>query len=173
MHKRVAINTYIHVVGIVMLTVSFGCSRQHNANTAQLSKTTTVSLVRLSQYGIGCYSYEYPNKSGPPSYSVDDIGKSGVDALSPAQVHLAMRIERFFKTKTLRFTIFDRGTKYEEFAVYDATQGPCPHFGINYLILNGTLNEFYQPGENQFTTTTVPGEAHFPSTPYPWTSPSS
>jgi hypothetical protein len=50
-----------------------------------------------------------------------------------------------------------------EFIVYDAVGGPCLMAAPGYHVLNDTRpsrNEFYQPGENPYSTHSIPGDTH-------------
>lgn len=118
--------------------------------------------VRIrSTYGIGCLGNVPPGSvpdphTPPESFRLADVGRRGVPALSPAERRLVARIERYTADRpTLRFARVD-ATTANGFIVFDALDGPC---GTSrpYEVLNGSCNEFYEPGENPYHTMPAPG----------------
>ena len=114
-----------------------------------------------SRYGIGCMGDVPPGTTPDPepppqSYLVRDIGKAGVPELTQGERAMVVRIQRYIHSKTLRIAWVDHATTHQGFIVFDATDGPCEVWAAGYKVLNGSCNEFYQPGENPYTTHAVP-----------------
>jgi hypothetical protein len=157
---------------MVLLTLAVVASCSGRSSHAQvMSSPTQVSSVpraiHISQHGIGCMSYEYPNRVGPPSYSVRDIGKADVPELSRNKLNIIRRIEHYISPIYLRFTLIPDARLTDHFIVFNATNGPCLRAAPGYNVLNFTWsNGFYQPGENPFVVTGVPGD--MAPTPGPW-----
>jgi len=123
--------------------------------------------VHVGQYGIGCKTYEKPTLVGPPSYSLSDIGRLGVPRLSREQVSLARQIQRYVRSRTLRFAIVGPIVARGAFLVFDAIEGPCFDGAPGYLLLNDSSgNSFYQPGEAPGYVHAGPGDVR--ATPGPW-----
>jgi hypothetical protein len=116
--------------------------------------------VQISPYGIGCRTYQAPNDVGPPSYSVADIGKPEVPALTTEQIALVRRIQHSIASNTLRFAFVSQWG----FIVFDAVQGPCSAGAPGYEILNSNRNLYYEPGE-------APGFVHAGASTVPQPSP--
>jgi hypothetical protein len=117
--------------------------------------------VRLrTKYGIGCMGDvapgATPNPLPPPlSFAVKDIGKPGMPALSGSEIKAVRRIERIAPSPALRFA-WVQGRDKAEFIIFNASDGPCEVEAAGYQVLNGSCNEFYQPGENPYHTHAVP-----------------
>ncbi len=89
--------------------------------------------VQVGKYGIACLTVQQQTTPGETSYSVEDIGKQGVPALTREQISMVRRIQKYIQSRTLRFT-FVRMQPY--FVVFDATDGPCADFAPGYWVLN-------------------------------------
>jgi hypothetical protein len=112
--------------------------------------------VAVGKYGTGCRTYAQPQVVGEASYSVRDIGKTGVPNLTAEQRTLVRRIQHYIHSKTLRFTFLWNGN----FLVFDATDGPCADFAPGYWVLNDkSPNTFYEPGEAPGFVHAIPGDA--------------
>jgi len=108
-----------------------------------------------------------PNPKPPPlSYLVSDIGKHGVPQLNAPERAMIERIRRYVRSKTLRFAWVEDSTTMGEPIVFDAYDGPCEGWAAGYAVLNGACNEYYEPGENPYSTHAVPG--CYRSSPRPW-----
>jgi hypothetical protein len=79
-----------------------------------------------------------------------DIGKPGVP-LEFRDLETVRRIQGRVKSKTLRFAYVPA------FIVFDALHGPCYDAAGGYPVLNEGPNQFYEPGENPYTTLAAPG----------------
>jgi hypothetical protein len=128
-----------------------------------------------SRYGIACMGNvppgTIPNPDPPPeSYAVADIGKPGFPTLSRDEFAMVRRIQRYVHSKTLRLAWLGSSagaprSSPGEFIVVDAADGPCEVAAAGYSVLNGECNEFYQPGENPYST--HPGSGCY-DVPRPW-----
>jgi hypothetical protein len=134
---------------------------------------TTPYVLTRSQYGVGCLGNVgpggTPNPQPPPeSYAAADIGKPGFPELAPPELDAVRRIERYVHSKTLRIAWLAPPNQRvnAEFIVFDATDGPCLDAAPGYPVLNGSCNEFYEPGENPYNTGAAPD--CFRPSPRPW-----
>jgi hypothetical protein len=68
------------------------------------------------------------------------------------------RIGHYVHSKTLRIAwLTPTGQSVNrQFIVFDATDGPCLNAALGYPVLNGSCNEFYEPGENPYDTEAAP-----------------
>ena len=123
-----------------------------------------VSEIRTGKFGIKC-KVTHPTVVGPPSYSVYDIGKTGVPRVTPSQIGLIRRILKYVGSPTIRFAFLSR----HEFIVFDTQGQPCAAFALGLPVLN-EVNSYYQPGEDPRYTHSGPGGS-LPPTPWPWMSP--
>ena len=94
----------------------------------------------------------------PVSYRASDIGKTGVPILDEKSRSALRRITQKHRSRALRFAYLfsplkPAGTR--RFIVFDATEGPCAE-GARYRVLNGAVNEFYQPSENPWSVEPMP-----------------
>lgn len=110
----------------------------------------------VGKYGVRCSGYVAPGETpnavpAPASYSVRDIGRPGVPALSTDEQRTVLTIERRIRSRALRFT------NLPEFVVFDATSGPCADFAPGYEVLNADQSHsvFYEPGENPYRLHTI------------------
>jgi hypothetical protein len=115
----------------------------------------------LRGLGHQCIPYGETAPRGPVIYRTTDIGKSGVPALNPQQLHAVKIVARYIKSKKLRFAIVAG-----EIVVFYANAGDCTDIAPGYLVLNGACNEYYQPGEEPEYTRPAPGDCRGP--PRPW-----
>ncbi|MBV9270101.1 MAG: hypothetical protein JO165_03345 [Candidatus Eremiobacteraeota bacterium] len=131
-------------------------------------------ILFKTRYGIGCLGKvppgTTPNPQPPPqSYAVADIGKRGFPNLTHDEADTVARIRSYIHSNSLRIAWVDSTTK-RGFIVFDATDGPCEVWALGYPVLNGSCNEFYEPGENPYATRAGPG--CFPSDlKRPWMTP--
>ena len=140
----------------------------HAAGWTHTAPPTVMALptsVPVGRYGIGCRTVNAPNEIGPASYSVYDVGKTGVPSLNKKQLHIVNAIRHYLHSRTLRFAFI-----YRRFIVFDATQGPCFEGAAGYWIMNDpSPNMYYQPGEAPGDIHAVPADDGKP-TPGPWMS---
>lgn len=140
---------------------------------ARCSSYNTWPYVRTrSRYGIGCMGNVSPGsvmspKPPPESYAVGDIAKPNFPKLSASEAGTVARIGRYVHSKALRIAWVSHTHAGEGgFIVFDALDGPCEVWAPGYPVLNGTCNEFYQPGENPYdthgSTGCLPPNAHRP-----------
>ena len=127
--------------------------------------------VHVSEHGVGCIGIEEPDRIGPASYGVRDIGAPDVPRLAKKQKDMIARIERYIRPTYLRFAFVPTRFSKNQFIIFDAMpgawDGPCINAAPGYQILNETNpNLFYQPGENPFVLRAVPGDVA--PTPGPW-----
>ena len=122
--------------------------------------------------GIQCTPYGETHAAGPRSFSIGSIGKAGVPPLNLVELAIVRTIERFVRSKTLRFVFVPWPEPHRkltrpglEFVVFDARGGPCADFAPGYEVLKGVCNEYYEPGENPFRTHAMSGCL---GTPTPW-----
>lgn len=114
---------------------------------------------RNRDLGAQCIPYGKSFPEGPKSYLVSDIGKRGVPKPDESQRDAIRTIGRYVHSATLRFV-------EDPFVVFDAKLGPCLDAAGGYPMLNGSCWEFYEPGENPYTTLPAPDEI---CPKYPWT----
>ncbi len=122
--------------------------------------------AKVGTFGVGCVSYEMPEKVGPPSYSTRDVGKPGVPVLTALQKSMIQRISKYYVLGNLRFAFLPSRELPDGFVVFNADHGPCIDAAPGYQVLNTRTSAFYQPGENPFVLRAVPGEDA--PTPGPW-----
>ncbi len=125
-----------------------------------------------SRYGIGCLGNVPPGTTPrtdlpPESYAATDVGRPGFPAMRSDELATLDRIRRYVHSKMLRIAWVD-ARDGREFIVFDATDGPCEVWAGGYGVLNGDCNEFYQPGENPYSTHA--GSGCYP-TSRPWMTP--
>ena len=101
------------------------------------------------------------------SYLVSDIGKPGMPRLSVSERAMIERVRRYVHSRTLRFAWVDHSTTMGEPIVFDAYDGPCEVWAGGYQVLNGFCNEYYEPGENPYSTHAAPGGC-YRAPPRPW-----
>jgi hypothetical protein len=123
--------------------------------------TPGLGPVRVGEHGIACrlWSTHGSRGLGPPSYRVQDIGKSGVPTLNHAQLGLINEIERYVKSTTLWFALtpdpdHDADT---QFIIFDTATGPgdkapCSYNPPGYAVLNLPGDFYYESGEAPFPT---------------------
>lgn len=100
---------------------------------------------------------------GPPSYSVYDIGKSGVPIPNTKDLNMIHAIMKYVHPSTLRFAYLDT-----MMVVYDSyTQGEVCSGGAPYFVLNAGCNEFYADTDRPFNTISG-GEMGCTFAPRPW-----
>ena len=126
-----------------------------------------------SKYGIGCMGNTPPGQPihpelPPQSYLAADIGKPGFPKLRPSELQMVGRIRHDGHWKSLRIAWLGYATTPHNFIVFDATDGPCEVGAGGYAVLDGDCNEFYQPGENPYSTHA--GSGCYPES-RPWMSP--
>ncbi len=137
-------------VGIVILAgVAAAQCSSVNGSEHSAGRSTAVT----QSYGTQCVPYGGTVPSGPKSYLVKDLGKPDVPRLSSVQLRTIRAIRRYVASPTLRFTFTD----YQGFTIFDADKGPCLDLAGGYPVLNGSCNEFYEPGEDPTTTSAAPG----------------
>ena len=150
--------------GLLFTLLLVGCARAASTSLAEPSADAHKNVgteVHLSAHGVGCISYEFPNKVGPPIYYVADIGKKDVPHLSVSDRKQIERIKKAFDgIRTLSFVVLRK-----HIVIYDADRGRCANPDVRYQVLNGRPNDFYQPGENAFSAASFMGTG---ATPYPW-----
>jgi hypothetical protein len=103
------------------------------------SRGAELLVPTVLKVGLGT-ECELDGKISPASYNVQDLGASGVPAVSSKDRNMLAKIMKFVRTPTLRFTYL-RG----EFLVFDAVAGPCAAGAPGYFVLNGACNEYYTP----------------------------
>ncbi len=128
-----------------------------------------------SRYGIGCMGNVPPGQHipadlPPQSYLAADVGKPGFPTLTSRQMRSLKRFVHPVNAKTLRISWVAEYSGENGFIVFDATDGPCEVWAGGYSVLNGTCNEFYQPGENPYGSHA--GSGCYPNDPRPATLPS-
>jgi hypothetical protein len=113
---------------------------------------------------------EIPEDLPPESYAVADVGKPGFPSLSPTELATVRRMqEQYADAKSLRIVWVESAAGPHHMIVFDAYDGPCEVWAGGYSVLNGTCNEFYQPGENPYHTHA--GTGCYPNDPRPQTVP--
>lgn len=115
-----------------------------------------------SQYGIGCMSYvrpgaEMPKELPPQSYLAADMGRPGFPKLTARERSTVRRFATHANAKTLRIAWVAAISGEHGFIVFDAYDGPCETWAPGYKVLNGTCNEYYEPGENPYYSHAVMG----------------
>lgn len=166
-------------IGIALIALLFACIVQHHTAVAEPSLRTHGIIapngVRCTGFmestpgyscyekiagrpGVRCSGYVAPgNHSALPSppviYSVTEIGKPGVPALTPSQLGTVRRIERAFGTAHLQFVLLP------ELVVFNATRGVCANWAGGYPMLNDNPDgrRWYEPGDNPYSTGVAPG----------------
>lgn len=140
----------------------------NGASTSISEVSVPIGAVRTkSRYGIGCFGFirtgATPNPLPPPeSYLISDVGKPGFPALTKHETWMVRTITHYVHSPTLRLAWLAHG----EFVVFDATDGPCADFAPGYPVLNGVCNDYYQPGENPYSTS--PGPTEIQCAKRPW-----
>lgn len=148
-------------VAVLLILALIACNRdgaasgQHFIVQPTLRGSRQIGEVAVGR-GIACW---VNGTVGTASYSVADIGKSGVPALTRDERTVAAKIRHYMRSPLLRFA-FVGG----EFIVFDAVQGPCG--GSVYDVLNGHCEE-YSPTDNLGYTTAASVEG-CRGTPPPW-----
>jgi hypothetical protein len=90
-------------------------------------------------YGIACLING--KQFGPPSFSVLDIGRKDVPALSMLERSKINEIQRYVPSRNLRFVVV-----HMELMVYNAVKGPCWAGAPGYQVLNGqTCKAMWSP----------------------------
>ena len=160
----------------VAIALLSGCSRSYaSGNVSVLTLSPNVKcatsdcksynvvpyVLSRSQYGTACLGNVPPGTTvdperPPQSYLATDIGRAGFPRLSTAELHTVRSIARYIRSKTLRVAWVDHASTHRNFIVFDADQGPCFAAPGGYVVLNGTCNEFYEPGENPYHTLSAP-----------------
>ena len=148
-------------MALITATVFSACSGHTSSSAATLPPPG--HPVAVSKHGVGCTSFAFPSKVGPPSYLATDIGQSDVPRLTQEQSNMLHRIQQFVHSPSLRFAFIEN----DYFIVFDAPDGPCLAVG-GYRILN-SVNGMYEPGDNPFTTHGA--SADNLQTPGPWMNP--
>ncbi len=170
------------MMGLVLINVASGCSGRTSDRPTSGPKAAVVApgvkcdgphcsahtqfpYVRFrTAHGIGCMGNvppgSTPNPMPPPlSYSANDIGAADVPRLSAHQLRVLRLIQRHVSSGTLRIAWVDRGENTQRFIVFNANDGPCETWAPGYEVLNGSCNEYYEPGENPYATHAVPDNA--------------
>jgi hypothetical protein len=133
---------------------------------AQLPIFAPLGPVYVSLHGIGCRSYQHPDKVGPPSYAARDIKAKDVPRLTGDQLAVIRKIEKYVAPTYLRFAFLSLPGG-RQFIVFNAVDGPCVDAAPGYWVMNATYpNSFYQPGQNPFAVHSIPGD--IVPTPGPW-----
>jgi len=153
---------------LALLLGVMGCVRHAASQTGyDVSRPRPYPEVKFGKYGIACLTVRQRTTPGETSYNVEDIGKQGVPALTPEQISMVRRIQRYIQSRTLRFTFVRMQPR---FVVFDATDGPCAAFAPGYWVLNDPEpDSFYEPGEAPGFVHPIPGEVA--PTPGPWMRP--
>jgi hypothetical protein len=177
--RRASTGQPMYVWSVVIVCFAVACSRRPDAvaqrlapNGVALAPNVTCptsdcngynvhpNVLYRSRYGIGCLGNvppgTTPNPERPPqSYRIRDVGRPGFPKLTSQEVALVQRVRHYVRSDTLRIAWIDSATTQNGFIIFDASDGPCSTDG-RYMVLNGSCNEFYEPGENPYETKAAP-----------------
>ncbi len=148
------------MAAIVVLASLSSCSladRHAEKTTADQARQDVETSVHSP--GVQCVPYGKTRPEGPRNYSINDLNKAGVPKLSQFELDMVRTIQRYVRSKLLRFAFVGN-----QFIIFNAKFGPC--LDNDYQVLNGTCNEFYEPGEDPWKTGAMPGDACGPRRPW-------
>jgi hypothetical protein len=156
--KSIWARAFAIIVAFALSTPLSACAQNRSSETsvaASASAAVTTHEVRIGA-GIAC---NVQGIDGFASYSVRDIGKPGVPAVSASDSAMVQATLHYVHPPTLRFSYVPR------FIVFDARQGACP--GAPYDVLNEKgCNLAYQPSDGKHSEFAAPGGCF--ARPRPW-----
>ena len=158
MNKQHFASVFAVVLALYSLLAACARTSPNAFNSSTVTATQTSHEVMVGS-GIACRLSS--SAVGPTSYAAQDVGKPGLPKVSPKDLATLKRIIRTAGDPTLRFAYV-----MGEFIVYDAFNGPCAGM-VRYRVINGACNEFYEPYDIAYNTSSAMGPGCLNPTPQP------
>lgn len=145
-HQRVVAPNGVHCTGFLNTHPGYSCYEEI-----------------AGRPGIRCSGYVSPSPQGPQPapptiYSVRDLGKIGVPALSREQSSSLLDLQNS-GLKSLYFAFLPKVAHLPSFIAFNADRGVvCANWAGGYTVLNDNPDGriFYEPGENPYTVLAAP-----------------